>query len=128
VSKIWSSFNVVRGIVENISDEWQVVEGVSWIDVPGFGRINPRRDNEGGGRQYFDAMTDGGEYGKAMGTTISGGPETWHFEFDDPFWLADGRDCVLEVSISLVSGGRYGVRYRPGVWPSEAAGGWSMND
>lgn len=37
--------------------KWNVVEGTGWIDLPGFGRIAPRRDDVGGGRQHFTAMT-----------------------------------------------------------------------
>jgi len=107
-----------------MSDDWQVAEGNGWIDVPGFGRINPRQDNEGGGRQYFNAMTDSEEVAKAIGKCISGGPEIWHFEFDEPFWLADRGDRVLEVIISLLIGGRYGVKYRPGVLPDRESGAW----
>jgi hypothetical protein len=111
----------------SMSDEWQAVEGIDWIDVPGFGRINPRQDNEDGGRQYFNAITLGDEHARAMGDCISGGPETWTFEFDEHFWLEDRRGSVLEMSISLLPGGRYGVRYRPGVWPSEPSGAWSTD-
>jgi hypothetical protein len=107
-----------------MNDGWQAVEGTGWIDVPGFGRISPRQDNVGGGRQYFTAKTVGDEYARATGNCISGGPETWYFEFDEPFWLADRDGRVLEVSISLLLGGRYAVKYRPGVWPSQGAGGW----
>ena len=110
-----------------MSDEWQVAAGIGWIEVPGFGRINPRQDSVGGGRQYFSAVTKDEEHAKATGACISDGPETWHFEFDDPFWLADRNDYVLEVSISLLAGGRYAVKYRPGVWPSKTAGGWSID-
>lgn len=58
------------------------------------------------------------------GESISGGPETWHFEFDQPFWLADRRDRRLEMMISLLEGGRYAVTYRAGQWPSQVTGGW----
>jgi len=107
-----------------MSDDWQAVEGTGWIDVPGFGRINPRQDNVDGGRQYFTAMTDGGEHARVVGANISGGPETWHFEFEDRFWLADRGGSALEVTISPLAGGRYAVKYRPGEWPSQATGGW----
>lgn len=110
-----------------MDEERQVVEGTGWIDIPGFGRINPRRDDEDGGRQYFTAMTDADEYAKATGECISGGPETWHFEFDELFYLADRADRVLEATISLLLGGRYAVKYQPGVWPSQAAGGWGLD-
>jgi len=78
------------------NNEWQAVEGTGWIDVPGVGQINPRRGEVGGGRQYFIAKTANDEYARAAGVCISGGPETWFFEFDDPFFLAVWNDLVLE--------------------------------
>lgn len=108
-----------------MADEWQVAEGTGWIELPGFGRINPRRDNVGGGRQYFTAQLRSGQYATAVGSGITEGPETWHFEFDEPFRLADSRggNC-LEVSISPLVGGRYAVKFRPGSWPQGGTGGW----
>ena len=113
-----------REILVRMGDEWEVVEGTGWIDVPGFGQINPRRDDVGGGRQYFTATTEDGEVARARGESISGGPETWYFEFDDSFLLADTGEHVVEVSISLLKGGRYAVRYRQGDWPTGQTGGW----
>lgn len=108
-----------------MDNEWQVAEGTGWIDIPGFGSINPRRDAVDGGRQYFDAKTEDGALARATGQSITGGPETHYFEFDEPFLLAHHRrEPCLEVSISLLEGGRYAVKYRPGRWPSESAGGW----
>lgn len=107
-----------------MSGDWQVVEGTGWIAVPGFGEINPRQDNVGGGRQYFTAKTEGDEFAKAAGEGVSGGPETWYYEFDSPFLLADRSGRVLEVTISLLVGGRYAVRYRQGEWPDHQSGGW----
>ncbi|WP_368834164.1 hypothetical protein [Mycobacterium intracellulare] len=104
--------------------EWQVVEGTGWISIPGFGRINPRRDDEAGGRQYFTAKTNGDEYAKVTGDSITGGPETWHYQFDQTFLLADRAGNCIEVEVSILAGGRYAVKYRPGVWPSGATGGW----
>jgi hypothetical protein len=62
-----------------MADEWQVVEGTGWIALVGFGRMNPRRDDVGGGRQYFTAKLHNDEYATATGSSITGGPETWHF-------------------------------------------------
>jgi hypothetical protein len=108
-----------------MDQEWQVVEGTGWIVLPEFGRINPRRDNVAGGRQYFTAKLENDEYATASGAEITGGPETYHFEFDQPFLLADSsRQRCVEVSISLLVGGRYAVRYRSGQWPSEGGGAW----
>jgi hypothetical protein len=105
---------------------WQVSEGTGWIGIVGFGRISPRQDNVDGGRQYFDAQLDNGEYARVAGEHISGGPETWHFEFDQPFFLSDGDDLTLEVVISPLKGGRYAVKSRPGEWPHrEPTGGWA---
>lgn len=105
--------------------DWQVAEGTGWIAIPGFGKLAPRRDNVGGGRQYFTAKLDNDEYARVTGDGITGGPETWHFEFDQLFWLDDRGDRCLEVTISLLEGGRYAVRYRPGTWPhSEAGTAW----
>lgn len=108
-----------------MNDEWQVEEGTGWITIPSFGKINPRRDNVADGRQYFTARLENDEYAKVMGETITGGPETWHFEFDQPFHLADrsGEPC-LEVVISLLEGGRYAVKHRPSIWPSNDKGPW----
>ena len=111
-----------------MGSEWQVAEGNSteWIAIPGFGEINARRDDEAGGRQYFNATVSDGGHARVAGDTVSGGPEVWHFEFDQPFWLADRNDDhCLEVTISLLEGGRYAIKYRPGHWPTKSAGGWS---
>lgn len=85
--------------------------------------INPRRDNEAGGRQFFDAKADTGEYARVTGPSVTGGPETWHFEFDEPFWIADRGDRCFEVTISLLEGGRYAVKARPSSWPEPPSGG-----
>lgn len=108
-----------------MNDEWQVEEGTDWVPIRSFGQINPRRDDVAGGRQYFTAQLENGEYARVMGETISEGPETWHFEFDQPFLLADrnGGRCI-EVTISLLVGGRYAVKHRPSIWPSGDSGGW----
>jgi len=110
-----------------MSNEWKVAEGIGWIDLPLFGKINPRQDSVDGGRQYFTAKTYSDEYAKATGDCISGGPETWFFEFEKPFFLADLSNQVLEVVISPLVGGRYAVRSRAGVWPNKAIGGWAMD-
>lgn len=108
------------------SDNWQVEEGTGWVDIPGFGSINPRRDNVAGGRQFFTAKVDNDEYASAIGPSVTQGPETYHFEFDEPFWLRDRGHRCLEVTISLLEGGRYAVKTRPGQWPTESeGGGWS---
>lgn len=108
-----------------MTEKWQRVEGTGWIDLPGFGTINPRRDNVGeAGRFFFTAMTAKGEYAKARGAEIMGGPETWQYEPDQPILLADYDGNCVEVAISLLQGGRYGVQYRPGVWPDEGSGAW----
>lgn len=107
-----------------MDDDWQVAEGTGWIAIPGFGRINPRRDDVAGGRQFFTAKTESDEYAKATGDSITRGPETWHFEFDQPFLLADYAGHCIEVAISLLPGGRYAVKHRPGHWPSGVTGGW----
>lgn len=104
--------------------ELQVVEGTGWISIPGFGRIAPRQDNVGGGRQYFTAKTDSDGYAKVTGNSITGGPETWYYEFEEAFLLADGDGNCIEVQISPLREGRYAVKYRPGVWPSGDTGGW----
>jgi hypothetical protein len=102
---------------------WLVEEGTGWIEIPGFGSISPRQDSVHGGRQYFDAMLDNGERAKVRGKGISGGPETWAFEFEQPFLLADRADRCVEVMISPLAGGRYAVKYRPEDWPTAASGG-----
>lgn len=107
-----------------MDDEWQVVEGTGWIPIPGFGQINPRRDKVNGGRQYFTPKTDNGEYAKVAGDSITGGPETWYFEPDMPFLLADSAGRCVEVTISFLAGGRYAVKYHSGIWPSGETGGW----
>lgn len=106
-----------------MSEGWQVAEGTGWIALPGYGRIAPRRDNEAGGRQYFTAMTDDDGFAQAYGPEITGGPETWHYEYDRAFWL-EARPWSLEVEISLLLDGRYAVKYREGRRPATDAGGW----
>lgn len=104
---------------------WQVAEGTGWISIPEFGEIAPRRDNVDGGRQFFTAKVAGDEYAKVSGDTISGGDEIWGFEFDQPFWLADRKGRCVEVTISLLVGGRYAVKHRAAKWPDRAiSGGW----
>lgn len=107
-----------------MEDPWNVVEGTGWITIPEFGEISPRRDNVAGGRQYFTAKVDNGDFASVTGEFISGGPETWHFDFDQPFWLADRSGRCVEVEVSLLEGGRYAVKYRLGAWPSGSTGGW----
>jgi hypothetical protein len=107
-----------------MEDDWEVISGTGWITISGFGRINPRRDNVSGGRQYFTAMVDDGKFARATGESISGGPETWYFEFDQPFLLADQSERCIEVEISLLEGGRYAVKSRHGDWPDGSSGGW----
>ncbi|WAC89702.1 hypothetical protein [Mycobacterium sp. Aquia_213] len=108
-----------------MDDEWQVVEGTGgWMAMPGFGEIDPRRDNEAGGRQYFTAKTDNGEVAQAKGEFITEGPATWHYVPDSPFWLADSTGRCVEVEISHLPGGCYAVNYRPGHWPTDLTGGW----
>jgi len=70
-------------------------------------------------------MTASDEYARALGNCITGGPETWFYEPDQPFYLSDstGETCV-EMEISLLEGGKYGVRFRPGQWPQEGGGAW----
>ncbi|TXI58289.1 hypothetical protein [Mycolicibacter arupensis] len=107
-----------------MGDEWKVVEGTGWISIPGFGRIAPQRDNVGGGRNYFTAKIDNGEYAKVKGDSITGGPESWYYEIDSPFLLADRTGRCIEVETSLLPGGRYAVKYRTGAWVDGASGGW----
>lgn len=107
-----------------MSSDWQVEEGSGWIQISDFGRLAPRRDDIDGGRQYFTAKLPDDSYATVRGDSLSGGPETWHFEFDQPFWLADRYGRCLEVMISLLEGGRYAVKYRPGDLPVTSGGGW----
>lgn len=105
--------------------QWKKTEGTGWIELEGFGAINPRRDNVGpAGRYYFTAKSLNGEYAQARGDEITEGPETWHYEVDSPFHLKDSAGNCIEVVISLLAGGRYGVRYRDSVWPTDEAGAW----
>lgn len=104
-------------------NEWLRVEGTGWIDIPGFGRINPRRDNVNDGRQYFTAKTEADTYAVAKGDSISEGPETWHFLPDEPFFLSSA-EWDLEMEIVFLDGGRYGVKYRESSPPATTGGGW----
>lgn len=99
-------------------DQWDVAEGTGWIAIPGFGQINPRRDSGGGGSQYFNAMLEDGTHARVIGEDITGGPEVFFFEFDQPFFLADREDRCIKVEISLLIGGRYAVKYRQAAWPT----------
>jgi hypothetical protein len=107
-----------------VADEWKSAEGTGWITIPGFGEIDPRRDNVAGGRQYFTAKLDNGEYARTVDGALKGGPDTWYYDEDVPFLLGDRDGNCLEVEIGSLGGGRNVVRYRPGQWPAEHAGGW----
>jgi hypothetical protein len=108
-----------------MSRDWQVSEGTGWIGLDGVGQINPRRDSVDGGRQYFTAKTIDDDFADIRGESVTGGPETWYFEFDESFALRDPRSgSVLEVQISLLPGGKYSVKYRDGEWPHDSTGGW----
>ena len=56
-----------------MANEWQVVEGTGWIALVGSERTNSRRDDVGGGRQYFTAELHNDEYATAMGSSITRG-------------------------------------------------------
>lgn len=107
--------------------DWNVTEGTGWIDVADFGTINPRRDDVDGGRHYFTAVTADGGYAQARGPEISGGPETIYYEPDQPFFLRDAKTgAVVEVTLTVLPGGKYAVKSRPSEWPTEpTGGGWS---
>lgn len=107
-----------------MSSDWRVEEGEGWIAIPGLGEINPRRDGVGGGRQYFTIKIDSGELARVTGEGVSGGPETWFFEFDQSFLLADSGERCLTLEISLLADGRYAVKHRAAEWPSSTGGGW----
>lgn len=53
-----------------MTDNWTRVEGTGWIELKGFGEINPRQDNVAGGRTFFTAMTDQDEYALAHGEHV----------------------------------------------------------
>lgn len=88
-------------------------------------RINPRQDNVSGGRTFFTAMTDQDEYALAHGEHVGWGPETWSFEFEEPFFLSDssGKNCI-EIVISSGKGGKYAIRFRPGQLAQASGGAW----
>lgn len=105
--------------------EWKVSEGTGWIELDGLGRINPRRDSVDDGRQYFTVKTADDAFADVRGEGISGGPETWYFEFDQSFTVRDPKSgTVLEVQISLLPGGKYSLKYRDAEWPQDSSGGW----
>ncbi|WP_420097245.1 hypothetical protein [Brevibacterium sediminis] len=105
--------------------QWKKTEGIGWIELAGFGAINPRRDNVGpAGRYYFTATTLDGGYAVATGPEITDGPETYFYEVDSPFYLKDTGGNCIEVVVSLLAGGRYGVRYQKSTWPANEAGAW----
>jgi hypothetical protein len=111
------------------SKEWSIEEGSGWIPIKGFGEINPRTDNVEGGRQYFTAKLPGKKFARVVhrpseGQTLSGGPETWQFEFELPFFLMDFEENCVEVTVSPLEGGRYGVRSRHVNSSSGETGGW----
>lgn len=109
------------------ASQWKKAEGIGWIELAGFGAINPRRDNVGpGGRYYFTATTLNGGYATATGTAIEdeNGPETYFYEVDSPFYLKDTDGRCIEVVVSLLAGGRYGVRYQDSAWPSNEESAW----
>jgi|GEM_PF-1710761 hypothetical protein len=121
--------NMSETIHNDLNDntqQWQKTEGTGWIELERFGTINPRRDNVGtAGRYYFTAKTLNGGYATACGPEVTEGPETWFYEVDTPFHLKDTEtESCIEVVISLLAGGRYGVRYRDSIWPTSEASAW----
>ena len=107
------------------ASQWKKAEGIGWIELAGFGAINPRRDIVGdAGRYYFTATTLAGGYAEATGPAIKGGPETYFYEVDNPFYLKDTEKRCIEVVVSLLAGGRYGVRYKNSEWPIEEESAW----
>lgn len=89
---------------------WKKVEGTGWLSLGEYGRINPRSWGSGIDRQVFTAEhPDGGFYLKE-GEETTGSSE---FEFDRPFVLLGGAEGPnLEIVISPLVRGQYGVRYR----------------
>lgn len=109
------------------ASQWKKAEGIGWIELAGFGAINPRRDNVGpAGRYYFTATTLNGGYATATGTAIEdeNGPETYFYEVDSPFYLKDTDGRCIEVVVSLLAGGRYGVKYQDSEWPFGEESAW----
>lgn len=107
------------------ASQWKKAEGIGWIELAGFGAINPRRDNVGdAGRYYFTATTLDGGYAAATGTAIEDGPETYFYEVDSPFYLKDADGRCIEVVVSLLAGSRYGVRYQDSEWPFDEESAW----
>lgn len=101
------------------------VSGTGWLELEGFGLIALRRDDVSGGRQYFTIKTSAGGYPSVVGETVTGGQETWYFDFDMPFHVMDESKAVLEMVISLLPGGVYCVKYGVGDWPqAPVGGGW----
>lgn len=98
-------------------------EGTGWIELAGFGHINPRSDEVGGGRSFFSAKLLDGRYAKATGSHLQGGPETWQFEYEEPFLLSDYEGNCIEVRISPLVG-QYGISFEPSEWPEAGRGAW----
>lgn len=102
--------------------------GTGWLELEGFGRINPRSDNVGGGRDYFTAKTNDDGYAQVRGESVSGGPETYYFHYSEPFWLGDENGLWLRVEIERLSYGKYGVSYVESDPPiEEEVGGWTSS-
>ena len=102
--------------------------GTGWLSLGDFGKINPRSDSVGeAGRDYFTALSSAGGYLEATGDGISGGPETWYYVPDVPFFLKDLRSgASLKVVISRLPTREYYVRFEPGqILPRhDKSGGW----
>ena len=83
-----------------MNEEWQVVEGTGWIAMPRFGRINPdvttwRAEASTSRRTWTTASTQ-----RHQGRKPPKGPETCHFEFGQPFLMADSiRQHCVEATI-----------------------------
>lgn len=51
------------------------------------------------------------------------GLKTWYYEPDQPFYLADSTaESCIRMEISILQGGKYGIRFYPSHWPQQDGG------
>lgn len=100
-----------------MSTEWHRVEGNGWLTLGDYGRINPREWGSGIDRHVFTAEHPRGGLYLVEGEST---PGTFTFEFDERYVLRGGPEGPnLEIEISALERGQYGVRYRDYEPPAE---------
>lgn len=115
------SINLTKGASMD-NQQWKSTKGTGWLTLEGFGKIAVQQDNVGdAGRHYFTAKTIDDAYAAATGKDITGGPQSWHYMPDSPFYLKDLAGNCIELDISVLPGSVANVRYRESTWPDDGS-------